>query len=113
MNLRLNLAIALDGLRANKLRAALTMLGIIIGVGAVIVLMSIGKGTQSQVTARISALGSNLVFVRPGAPQTGGVRQPQGSAQSLTLEDADALADPIAVPAVSLVAPEVQSQAQV
>jgi len=99
MNLGLNLSIALDGLKANKLRAALTMLGIIIGVAAVIVLMSIGKGTQSQVTARITALGSNLVFVRPGAPQQGGVRQAQGSAATLTLEDAESLADPVRAPA--------------
>ena len=113
MNLRLNLSIALDGLRANKLRAALTMLGIIIGVGAVIVLMSIGKGTQTSVTSRISALGSNLVFVRPGAPQQGGVRQAQGSSQSLTLEDAEALVDPVDAPSVALVAPEVQTQSQV
>ena len=113
MNLSHNLIIAFEGLKANKLRSVLTMLGIIIGVGAVIVLMSIGTGTQATVTARITSLGTNLVFVRPGAAQQDGVRQAQGSAASLTLEDAEALADPTRVPAAELVAPEVQSFGQV
>ena len=99
MRIRQNLGIAWDGIRANKLRSSLTMLGMIIGVAAVIVLMSIGSGTQASVTSRISSLGSNLVFVRPGgAPTQGGVRQAQGSSASLTYEDAQALAAPGAVP---------------
>ena len=113
MNLSHNLTIAFEGLKANKLRSVLTMLGIIIGVGAVIVLMSIGTGTQATVTSRITSLGTNLVFVRPGAAQTDGVRQAQGSAASLTLEDAEALADPTLVPAAELVAPEVQNGGQI
>ncbi len=113
MRLGQNLAIALDGIRANKLRAALTMLGIIIGVAAVIVLMSIGSGTQAQISSRITSLGSNLIFVRAGgAPQQGGVRQAQGSAATLTLDDAAALGGG-AVPSLSGVAPEVGSRSQV
>src|SRR2546421_4077104 len=105
MNIGLSIGIALEGLKANKLRAALTMLGILIGVAAVIVLMSIGQGTQASVTARISSLGSNLVFVRPGAPRQNGVQQAQGSSQNLTLQDAQALTNPQDAPAVAAVAP--------
>ena len=113
MRLGQNLAIALDGIRANKLRAALTMLGIIIGVAAVIVLMSIGSGTQAQISSRITSLGSNLIFVRAGgAPQQGGVRQAQGSAATLTIDDATALGGG-AIPSLAGVAPEVGSRAQV
>ena len=113
MNLALNVEIALEGIKANKLRSALTMLGIIIGVAAVIVLMSIGTGTQATVTARISSLGSNLIFVRSGAPQQGNVRQAQGSGVNLTLEDAEALDDPVLAPAVALVAPETSTGGQI
>ena len=113
MNFSQHLGIAFEGIRANKLRSVLTMLGIIIGVAAVIVLMSIGTGTQATITARITSLGSNLVFVRSGAPQQGGVRQAQGSGVSLTLEDADALDDPFLAPSVTLVAPEVRTFGQV
>ena len=113
MNLALNVEIALEGIKANKLRSALTMLGIIIGVAAVIVLMSIGTGTQATVTARISSLGSNLIFVRSGAPQQGNVRQAQGSGVNLTLEDAEALDDPVLAPSVALVAPETSTGGQI
>ncbi len=114
MRLLQNLSIAFDGIRANKLRASLTMLGMIIGVSAVIVLMSIGSGTQAMVTSRISSLGSNLIFVRPGgAPQQGAVQQAQGSAASLTLQDAQALAADGAVPGVANISAEVDSRAQV
>ncbi len=113
MNLALNVEIALEGIKANKLRSALTMLGIIIGVAAVIVLMSIGTGTQATVTARISSLGSNLIFIRSGAPQQGNVRQAQGSGVNLTLEDAEALDDPVLAPAVALVAPETSTGGQI
>ncbi|MSQ09955.1 MAG: FtsX-like permease family protein [Dehalococcoidia bacterium] len=111
--MRQNLGIAWDGIRANKLRSSLTMLGMIIGVAAVIVLMSIGTGTQASITSRISSLGSNLVFVRPGgAPIQGGVRQAQGSAGSLTFEDAQVLAAPGAVPGALAVAPETATRQQ-
>jgi putative ABC transport system permease protein len=88
-----SLRVALRALGANKLRTTLTMLGIIIGVSAVIALMSIGRGAQAQVTSQIQSLGTNLLFIRPGSTrdQTG-VRSTQGSAPTLTLDDADAIA---------------------
>ena len=105
--------IALDSLTANKLRAVLTMLGIIIGVAAVITMLGIGRGAQAQIEAQIQANGTNLLYVRPGAQRQGGVAQAQGSAQTLTYEDARALAEPGAAPAVDLVAPEFGAGGQV
>lgn len=105
--------VALRALAANKLRSALTMLGIVIGVGAVIAMMSVGQGAQSQVTQSIRSMGTNLLFVRPGSTQQGGVRGGQGSAQTLTLEDAEALASPANAPSISLVAPESNAFVQV
>ena len=64
---------ALDSLSANKLRAGLTLLGIVIGVAAVISLMAIGRGVQQTITERIQLLGTNLLFVRPGETTTRGV----------------------------------------
>jgi putative ABC transport system permease protein len=82
--------IALRSIGANKLRSGLTMLGIIIGVMAVIAMLSIGRGMQNTVTAQINSIGTNLLFIRPGGTQQGGVRQ-QESQATLTLEDAAAL----------------------
>jgi putative ABC transport system permease protein len=107
------LPMALASLSAHKLRSALTILGIVIGVAAVIALMSLGRGAQAAITQRIEAAGSNLVFVSPGAPQQGGVRGAPGTAATLTVEDARALADPRMVPAVAMVAPEVTLRLQV
>ncbi len=84
--------VALGALGANKLRTVLTMLGMIIGVCAVISLMSIGQGAQAQVTNQIRGMGTNLLFIRAGSTQTSGVRSAQGSAASLTLEDSEAIA---------------------
>jgi putative ABC transport system permease protein len=107
-----SLQVALEALIANKMRAALTMLGIVIGVGAVIALMAVGQGSQKAVTDRIQGLGSNLIFVRPGqANQAGGVRGGFGSAQTLTLEDAEALQ--ANVPQVVNAAPQINGGAQV
>ena len=113
MNLLESFQIALDSLTANKLRAILTMLGIIIGVAAVITMLGIGRGAQAQIEAQIQANGTNLLFVRPGSQQQGGVAQAQGSAPTLTYEDARALAEPGAAPAVALVAPEFGAGGQV
>ena len=88
--------VALGALGANKLRTVLTMLGMIIGVGAVVSLMSIGQGAQAQVTSQIRGMGTNLLFVRPGSTQTSGVRSAQGSASTLTVDDGDAIAREIA-----------------
>src|SRR3954453_2620322 len=96
--------VALGALGANKLRTFLTMLGMIIGVCAVVSLMSIGQGAQAQVTSQIRGMGTNLRFIRPGSTQTSGVRSAQGSAATLTLEDSEAIAREI--PEVVGTAPE-------
>jgi putative ABC transport system permease protein len=101
---------ALRALAANKMRALLTMLGIIIGVAAVISLMSVGRGAQAAVTNQIQGLGTNLLFVRPGATQQGGIRQGQGSAQTLSLDDAQAIGEQVS--SVVGVAPEIGGGAQ-
>ncbi len=95
---------AVSSIGGNKLRAGLTLLGIVIGVSAVISLMAIGRGAQEQVTSRIQGLGSNLLFVRPDTST--------GTAASLTLEDAFALQDPVFAPSVAAVAPEIASGGQ-
>jgi putative ABC transport system permease protein len=99
------------GVLSHKLRSFLTILGIVIGVGAVIALMSIGKGAQADIVSRISTLGSNLITIRPGFTQFGGVRSAAGSATTLTLEDAEAIAEKI--PNISAVAPFNQASLQV
>src|SRR4030081_577403 len=101
--------VALRALGANKLRTTLTMLGIIIGVSAVIALMSIGRGAQAQVTAQIQSLGTNLLFIRPGASKDQGVRSTAGSAPTLTMDDSDAIA---LLPNVVATAPELGTGAQ-
>jgi putative ABC transport system permease protein len=104
--------IALKSLAANKLRTLLTALGIIIGVAAVVALMAIGNGSQATITANITANGANLLTVRSGAPNTGGVRGAVGGGQTLTTKDADALADAQNVPDATLVSPEYNGNAQ-
>ncbi|MDP2951731.1 MAG: ABC transporter permease, partial [Chloroflexota bacterium] len=113
MNLWEATKIAWRNLVASKLRSFLTMLGIIIGVASVIALMSVGRGTQAAVTSQIKGIGSNLLFVSPGRTSEGGVRSASGSAGTLTLQDAVALADPLAAPSVAKVAPELGSGGQV
>ena len=83
------------GVVTHKLRSFLTILGIVIGVAAVITLMSIGRGAEKQILSNISSLGSNLITVRPGASTFGGVRGAVGSISTLTLEDADAIAEQV------------------
>ena len=104
---------ALSSIGANRLRAGLALLGIVIGVTAVISLMSIGRGAQEAITSRIESLGTNLLFVQPRASTQGGVSGALGSAGTLTLEDATALVDPVYAPSVAAVAPEIRTQAQV
>ncbi len=101
-----SIRVAIEALSANKLRSSLTMLGIVIGVGAVIALMSIGSGAQAAITKNIRSLGSNLITITPGAQTQGGVSQGNGTQPTLTLDDANAIADPSNVPAVSAVSPE-------
>jgi len=97
---------------SNKLRTGLTLLGMIIGVAAVISLMAIGRGSQNQITDRIEALGSDLLFVRPNS--TGGnIFGGGGDADDLTIADAVALLDPVFAPSVAAVAPELQTNGQI
>lgn len=108
MSVAESVRIALRALLANKMRAILTMLGIIIGVGAVIALMSVGKGVEQFVQQSFQGLGSNLLFVFPGT--IGGSSSNQGE---LTMGDYQALNDPFLVPDASGLAPEVSSSANV
>jgi putative ABC transport system permease protein len=107
MNAALLISTALASIGANKLRASLTLLGIVIGVSSVIAMMAVGRGAQVSVTARISDLGTDLITVRPGAEALrfaffgGG-----GSSDVLSFEDALALKDDVFAPDVRLVAPE-------
>ncbi len=112
MNLFESLRIALVSLTANKLRSALTMLGVIIGVASVIALMGIGRGASAGITNRISSMGTNLLFVTPGSTSTSGVRSAMGSAATLTYQDALALVDPENASAVAAVAPNVEAFGQ-
>ncbi len=89
------LAMALEALWNNKLRTMLTMLGIIIGITAVIAVTAIGQGTQKATEQRLQSLGSDILQVRSGAARSGGVRQGSGSATTLTLEDAEAIAQQV------------------
>ena len=103
--------IALRALRRNKMRSILTALGMIIGVGAVIALVSIGNGAKSQVEASIASLGQNVITVFPGNFTSGGARGGWGSASSLTPEDALAIQNEIS--GVVAVSPEVRDRSQV
>jgi len=110
MRIWATIKIALRALRRNKLRTALTMLGIIIGVGAVIAMVGIGNGAKAQVQARIAALGQNVIQIFSGSINRGGVFTGFGGAGTLTVEDA--LAIQSEVPGVAAVSPEVRSGAQ-
>ncbi|MFC1874159.1 ABC transporter permease [Chloroflexota bacterium] len=98
------------GVVTHKLRSFLTILGIVIGVAAVIALMSIGKGAQADILARISTLGSNLVTISPGSSNFGGVRSAAGSTRTLTQEDAEAIAEEVAH--VALITPTYSTSLQ-
>ncbi len=86
-----NLRIALRALTANKLRSLLTMLGVIIGVAAVVALVSIGQGAQAEVTSQIEGIGANLIAVMPGRMEEQGAMRASGTAQTLTMADAQAI----------------------
>ncbi|KMO86473.1 multidrug ABC transporter substrate-binding protein [Megasphaera cerevisiae DSM 20462] len=106
-----SIRIAVTALLSNKLRSILTMLGIIIGVGAVIVMISIGMGVRQNVTNSIASLGSNMIIVTPGSTNQGGVRSAAGSSQKLKLDDADAIKKKIKN--IDYVAPTVNSSYQI
>ena len=103
--------IAITALLSNKLRSILTMLGIIIGVGAVIAMISIGMGVRQNVTDSIASLGSNMLIVTPGSTNQGGVRSAAGSSQRLKLEDAEAIKKKIKN--IDYVSPTVNSSYQI
>jgi putative ABC transport system permease protein len=105
------LKIAARALQRNKMRTILTMLGIIIGVGAVIAMVSIGNGAKSMVEAQIASLGQNVILVFSGSVTRGGLHTGWGSAGTLTVEDATAIQRE--VPGVVSVSPEVRTVSQV
>jgi len=94
---------ALESLSGNKLRSGLTVLGIVIGVAAVISMLAVGRGAQDSITSSISGIGTNVLFVFRGGPN-----QSIGNSRPLTLADADAISDPFAAPSVQAVAPIVE-----
>jgi putative ABC transport system permease protein len=99
----------LEAIRAHRLRSGLTVLGILIGIAAVILTVGLGQGAQQQVKAQVEALGTNLLIISPGsATGTGGVRGGFGSASTLTQADADALASPVVAPDIAAVAATTQ-----
>jgi putative ABC transport system permease protein len=104
------LTLALSGLSANRLRSALTMLGILIGVGAVILLVAVGTGTSVQIQTQIQNLGSNIVYVYPANQRAGGVSQGFGTGQTLTQGDVDALNDKAQAPDIVTAIPITQAQ---
>jgi len=103
--------ISFRALRVNKMRSALTMLGIIIGVGAVITMLAVGTGARERISEQMASIGSNLLIVMPGSSTSGGIRMGSGTQSTLTQDDAEAIAREC--PAVSDVAPTYNGAAQV
>ncbi len=102
---------AFRALQRNKMRSFLTMLGIIIGVGAVIAMLAIGQGAEYSVQQQISSLGTNVLIILPGNQQTGGISVGAGSQTTLTEDDADAISEEC--PAVGLISPGTRAMGQV
>jgi putative ABC transport system permease protein len=111
IDLTTTIRISIRSLKANKMRSFLTMLGIIIGVGAVIAMLAIGSGARSRIAAQISSMGSNLLMILPGATTAGGVRMGIGTQPTLSMADAEAIRKEC--PSVQYVAPVVNGVAQV
>src|SRR5512143_1740105 len=97
---------ALESLNSNKLRSGLTVLGIVIGVAAVIAMLAVGNGARASITGSINQVGTNLLFVFSGARDNENVRNPR----RLTLNDAAALVDQFAAPHVQAIAPVLQGR---
>jgi putative ABC transport system permease protein len=110
MNLKNLLKIALKALNNNKMRCFLTMLGVIIGVGAVITMLAIGQGSKNSIKAQISEMGSNMIMIFPGAEQRGGVRQSSDDMQTLKPSDYEAIASEASL--VHYITPSVSSSGQ-
>lgn len=111
INLPSTFRISLRALRVNKMRSALTMLGIIIGVGAVIAMLAVGTGASKKIAEQIASMGSNLLIILPGSTTAGGVRMGAGTQPTLSLGDAEAIQREC--PAVAEVAPIHNGVAQV
>ncbi|HVZ81534.1 MAG TPA: ABC transporter permease [bacterium] len=101
---------ALRALLANKVRSGLSVLGILIGVAAVIAMLAVGTGAQKSMEQRLASLGTNLLMLRPGSLSVGGVQQGTGGTSRITLQDAEAVAK---VPMVKRTAPEISGRVQV
>ena len=110
MDILLPLSIAWRALLVNRLRSLLTMLGIMIGIGAVIVMVAVGSGATKMVADQIATMGSNLILILPGSTTSGGIRAGMGSAPTLTYDDVKAIR--AECPAVALAAPEQRGTAQ-
>ncbi len=107
-----SLRTALEALRLHRMRSTLTVVGIMIGVAAVILTVGFGQGAQDQVKSQIDSLGSNLLVISPGSStSSGGIRGGLGSASTLTIADAEALNSKVAAPDIAGVAPQTQSSA--
>jgi putative ABC transport system permease protein len=111
INIPSTIRISFRALKVNKMRSALTMLGIIIGVGAVIAMIAIGTGASKRIAEQISSMGSNLLMILPGATTAGGVRMGAGTQPTLNMADADAILKECT--AVSDVAPVLNGVAQI
>ena len=111
INIPSTLKISLRALRVNKMRSALTMLGIIIGVGAVITMLAVGTGASEKISEQISSIGSNLIIILPGSTTSGGLRMGMGSQPTLTRDDAEAIQKECS--AVQDVAPVLNGAAQI
>src|SRR5271155_3555244 len=110
MNLMAILKVSMRALGRNKMRSALTMLGIIIGVGAVIAMVSIGQGAQSMVQNQINSMGNNMLYVMPGNVMQGGASFGSGAASTLTGDDVNAMVQEI--PSIVAASPTVRSSGQ-
>lgn len=112
MNLGQILRTSWSAIASHRLRSALTIIGIFIGIAGVSITIGLGQGTQRMVSDQISSLGSNLLMISPGSSTSGGVRGGMGSASTLTIGDALALASPDVAPSIAGVAP-IMSSSQV
>src|SRR4030043_2455602 len=113
MELNELIAEALNTLRVNTLRTFLAILGIVIGIGSVNALISLGQGSQASITNQIESLGANLLTISPGSTRGGFIQGGAGSANTLTLENAQAISTSTSVTNIANVSPEYSSRAQV
>ena len=111
MSIKNLLKVAINAILSNKFRSFLSMLGIIIGVAAVIIMMGIGQGSKQSVRAELSKMGTNLLTLRPGADMRGGVRRDPSSMQTLKMADYQSLLSDATL--VTHISPEVTSSGQV